>query len=163
VTAVVIAVAGEQHAGEVLTVQRAAYVTEAQRYGDPFLPPLTQSLGELVQDVRAGRRLVALRGHRVVGAIRGEECHGLLHVGRLAVAPDQQGAGIGTGLLLAVETLAGPAVTAFALFTGADSEANLRLYQGLGYRQVRHEPLPHGSGLTHLEKPRRSPGSGAPN
>ncbi|MDT7552926.1 MAG: hypothetical protein QOI16_1462, partial [Pseudonocardiales bacterium] len=27
-------------AGEVLTVQRAAYVTEAQRYAAPHIPPL---------------------------------------------------------------------------------------------------------------------------
>ena len=30
-------------AGEVLTLQRAAYVSEAQLHGDPFLPPLVES------------------------------------------------------------------------------------------------------------------------
>ena len=34
-------------AGEVLTLQRAAFVTEAQAHGDPALPPLTQTLAEL--------------------------------------------------------------------------------------------------------------------
>jgi hypothetical protein len=33
--------AGVADAGEILTVQRAAYLTEAQHYADPFLPPLT--------------------------------------------------------------------------------------------------------------------------
>jgi hypothetical protein len=34
-------------AGELLTLQRAAYVTEAQAHNDLALPPLTQSLAEL--------------------------------------------------------------------------------------------------------------------
>ncbi len=42
----------------------------------------------------------------------------------------------------------------FALFTGADSEANLRLYARCGYREVRREALPTGPGLIHLHKPR---------
>jgi ribosomal protein S18 acetylase RimI-like enzyme len=142
------------HAGEVLTVQRAAYLSEAQRYGDPFLPPLTQSLDELAGEMRAGRRLVALVGTRVVGSVRGVEDDGVLHIGRLAVAPDQQGRGIGTRLLRAVEDLAGPEVTTFALFTGAASDDNVRLYEALGYRTVRREALPHGPGLVHLHKPR---------
>lgn len=31
-------------AGEILTVQRAAFVAEAQSHGDPWLPPLTETL-----------------------------------------------------------------------------------------------------------------------
>ncbi len=145
--------ASVEQAGELLTVQRAAYLNEAQRYGDPFLPPLTQPLAEIVADVRAGRRLVALRGPRVVGSVRGEQRSDVLHVGRLAVAPDQQGHGIGRRLLRAVEELAGPRVTRCALFTGADSDDNLRLYEDLGYRRVGNESLPQGPGLVHLEKP----------
>ena len=139
-------------AGEVLTVQRAAYVAEAQRYADPFLPPLTQPLAEVVADVRAGRRLVACLGSRVVGTVRGEQRDDVLHVGRLAVAPDQQGRGLGTRLLSAIEQLAGQGVTTCALFTGAGSDDNVRLYGRLGYRFVRHEQLPSGPGLVHLEK-----------
>ncbi|MDQ1661794.1 MAG: hypothetical protein QOJ68_1774 [Blastococcus sp.] len=143
-----------EHSGEVLTVQRAAYLSEAQRYGDPFLPPLTQSLEELADEIRAGRRLVALVGTRVVGSVRAAEHDGVLHIGRLAVAPDQQGRGIGTQLLGAAEDLAGPEVQTFALFTGAASDDNVRLYETLGYRTVRHDALPEGPGLVHLHKPR---------
>jgi GNAT superfamily N-acetyltransferase len=143
-----------EQAGEVLTLQRAAYLSEAQRYGDPFLPPLTQSLDELAREMRAGHRLVALIGTRVVGSIRAVEDDAVLHIGRLAVAPDQQGRGIGSRLLRAVEDLAGPEVATFALFTGAASDDNVRLYETLGYRQVRHEALPEGPGLVHLHKVR---------
>lgn len=34
-------------AGELLTLQRAAYVTEAQAHDDPCLPPLVETLDDL--------------------------------------------------------------------------------------------------------------------
>ena len=34
-------------AGEILTLQRAAYVTEAQGHNDTMMPPLTQTLDQL--------------------------------------------------------------------------------------------------------------------
>lgn len=37
----------EADTGEVLTLQRAAYITEAQAHADLDLPPLRQSLAEL--------------------------------------------------------------------------------------------------------------------
>ena len=41
---VVLRRAVETDAGELLTLQRAAYVTTAQLYRDPFLPPLLETL-----------------------------------------------------------------------------------------------------------------------
>lgn len=38
-------------AGEVLTLQRAAYVTEARAHADRDLPPLLQSLADLTADL----------------------------------------------------------------------------------------------------------------
>ncbi|HMO11284.1 MAG TPA: GNAT family N-acetyltransferase, partial [Actinotalea sp.] len=38
-------------AGELLTVRRAAFVSEAQLYDDPHIPPLTQTLDELRADL----------------------------------------------------------------------------------------------------------------
>jgi hypothetical protein len=47
-------------AGELLTLQRAAYVTEARLYDDPELPGLTQSLPELVDELRSAVTLKAV-------------------------------------------------------------------------------------------------------
>ena len=33
-----------EEAGELFTLRRAAFVTEAQQYDDPHIPPLTQTL-----------------------------------------------------------------------------------------------------------------------
>ena len=46
-TGVRIAPATAEDAGELLTLQRAAYVTEAQVYDDLRLPALVQTLDEL--------------------------------------------------------------------------------------------------------------------
>src|SRR3569833_495135 len=44
---VIIAPVVTEDAGELLTLQRASYATEARIYGDPELPALTQTLPEL--------------------------------------------------------------------------------------------------------------------
>lgn len=136
-------------AGELLVLQRAAYVSEAQLHGDPFLPPLVQTLEQLRADLRVVPRLKAVAGTRTVGSVRAQPSGEVLEIGRLAVAPDLQGRGLGTRLLAAAEALAGPGTTRFALFTGERSTANVRLYERLGYHVVRRE-----GDLVHLEKDR---------
>jgi GNAT superfamily N-acetyltransferase len=138
--------------GELLTLQRAAFVTEAQLYGDPLLPALVETLAELLTAVRAGPALTARDGGRLVGSVRARVADGVLHVGRLVVAPDQQGRGIGRTLLAAVERAAGPGVHTAALFTGHRS-AGLRLYQRAGYVEQRRDRVDDGLTLVHLAKP----------
>lgn len=120
-------------AGEVLTVQRAAFVSEAQIYGDPLSPPLVQTLAELEAELQDAGGFVALVGERIVGAIRTREHDDLLLIGRIAIAPDVQGAGIGPRLLATAEEASSCAEA--ELFTGSLSESNLRLYESCGYRE----------------------------
>jgi GNAT superfamily N-acetyltransferase len=146
--------AAPDDAGEILTVQRAAYVAEAQRYDDPRIPPLTEPLDGVLAAVAAGQVLVArTAAGRLVGAVRGVVDGPTCHIGRLVVVPDLQGRGIGTVLLAAVERAHAAAVREFALFAGAGSEANLRLYRRCGYRAVRTERVTDGLSLVHLVKP----------
>ena len=137
-------------AGELLTLQRAAYVPEAQLYDDVRLPALVQTLDELVAELTTGSCLAARAGSRLVGAVRTRERDGVLHVGRLAVVPDLQGRGIGTRLLLAAEGTT-PLARA-TLFTGARSTANLRLYRRHGYVDAHREAVRPGLELVHLVK-----------
>ena len=138
-----------ENAGELLTLQRAAYMSEAQLYNNPFLPPLVQTLADLTEEL-AGPCLGIRVGSRLVGAVRWTLRDGTAHVGRLVVAPDMQGKGIGTRLLRAVETASG--VKRFALFTGHLSAGNLRLYQREGYAIMRSEPVNDRLELVHLIK-----------
>ncbi|MGN9839363.1 GNAT family N-acetyltransferase [Nonomuraea sp. H19] len=144
-------------AGEILTVQRAAYVSEAQLYGDPYIPPLVESLEQLRKAIETGVVLKALDGGRIVGAVRGQLSGTTCLVGRLVVAPDRQGQGLGTALLAALHEQV-PEATAFDLFTGHLSEGNLRLYRRLGYRATRRERMDDHLTLIHLRRqPDRSP------
>ena len=137
-------------AGELLTLQRAAYVTEAQLYDDVRLPALVQTLDELVDELATSTCLAAVAGSRLVGAVRARERDGVLHVGRLAVVPDLQGRGIGTRLLLAAERMT--RLARATLFTGARSTANLRLYRRHGYVDAHRETVRPGLEVVHLEK-----------
>lgn len=136
-------------AGEVLTLQRAAYVSEAQLYSDPFLPALTQSLGELEEELANPALGLRVRG-RLVGAVRWRVEADIAHIGRLTVAPDVQGQGVGTKLLRAAERLSECAH--FELFTGHLSSANIRLYEREGYLISRTEELRPGVNLVYMRK-----------
>ncbi|MEV0151090.1 MULTISPECIES: GNAT family N-acetyltransferase [unclassified Nonomuraea] len=143
--------AEEADAGEILTVQRAAYVTEAQLYGDPFIPPLVESLQQVRAAIRDGVVLKAVDAGRVVGSVRGRLSGATCRVGRLVVAPDRQGEGLGTALLRALHEQV-PEASAFDLFTGHLSDGNLRLYRRLGYRETRRERMDDHLTLVHLRR-----------
>jgi Acetyltransferase (GNAT) family. len=137
-------------AGEILVLQRAAYATEAQIYADPFLPALTQSLDELENELRSGGGLIATLGERIVAAVRWTVHGDTVHIGRLTVAPDQQGKGLGTRLLRQAEHDSG--ATSAELFTGHLSAANIKLYVREGYVETRREHLHEGVELVYLAK-----------
>jgi GNAT superfamily N-acetyltransferase len=145
--------AGPDDAGQILTVQRAAYVAEAQLYGDPFIPPLVESLGQ-IQRVLAGDAVVikAVVGHRLVGTVRAQFSDQTCLVGRLVVVPDLQGRGLGTLLMNALEAEVLQRAAALVLFTGHLSEGNLRLYRRLGYVETHRERVAAHLTLVHMRK-----------
>lgn len=122
-------------AGELLTVRRAAFVSEAQVFNDPHIPALTQTLDELIVDLESEDvvTLGAWAGHRLVGSIRVGIEDGKATIGRLAVAPDKQGAGIGTQLLFAVLGYLPEDTKEVWVFTGQNSKHNIALYNKAGY------------------------------
>lgn len=123
---------GVEHAGELLTVRRAAFVTEAQLYGDPNLPALTQTLEELVEDLQRPDVVTigAWFDHRLVGSIRVELEGEKASLGRLAVVPDLHHKGIGSRLLMEVLQYLPDQTKEVWVFTGADNRAAMPLPEG---------------------------------
>ena len=124
-------------AGELWTLQLAAYLSEGQVNSSLSIPPLTQTLDELRGSLSTGTVLVARRGHRLVGSVRGElQDDDVWYIGRLMVAPDLWGQGIGSELMTAIEGCASAGTTRLRLLTGAASQHNLAYYRRRGYREV---------------------------
>lgn len=126
---------GIEDAGELFTVQRAAYVSEAQRYGTVGIPPLNETLAEAEKEIADPHVLVfgAWLGTRLVGSVRGRVSGALMEIARFAVAPDVQGRGVGRELLAAIEAATPAQVETLWLVTGSRSEGNVRFYQRCGY------------------------------
>ena len=141
-------------AGELLTLQLACWVQEAHDNPGVTIP----ALGESLEDVRVWMRdwtvLVLRRGGRLIGAARARRHGEAWDVGRLMVAPDLQGQGLGRFLLDRVEAAAPADVSSYELCTGVGSLRNRRMYQKAGYR-LRDEPEP---GVVRMTKPRRVAG-----
>ena len=87
---------------------------------------------------------------RLVGAARGRLEDDVWDIGRLMVAPDLRGRGLGRWLLAHLESAAPPEATRLSLFTGAGSDDNLRMYRRAGYRRDRVQP--EDTGVVHLSK-----------
>lgn len=133
----------DDDAGELLTLRRAAFVSEAQHYDDPNIPALRQTLAELRADLATDGVLTlgAWRGHRLVGSVRVAVEGTRATLGRLAVAPDLQGQGIGTRLLLAILGYLPEATTEVWVFTSQDATTNLALYAENGYEHQYDENI----------------------
>ncbi|GAA2147694.1 hypothetical protein GCM10009844_25120 [Nocardioides koreensis] len=121
-------------AGELFTLQRACWVQEQQDNPGVEIPALHETLEDLRDWIARDTVLVARSAGRLVGAVRARLDGGAWEIGRLMVAPDLQGRGLGRVLLQRIEAAAPPHVTAYALVTGTGSLRNQKLYKKAGYR-----------------------------
>jgi tRNA (guanine37-N1)-methyltransferase len=147
--------ATEADAGEIHTLQLAAFLSEGKAYDDLSIPPLVEDVEASVQRLKQGGVLKAVAGTRIVGSVQVTVDGSVARIGRLIVAPDWQGRGLGSRLLRVAEQLAPEDVTSYELFTGTESDRNLGLYQKAGYREVRRERQTPKVELVLLSKRRR--------
>ncbi len=128
-----------------------AYQSEAAIYDDYSIPPLTQTLEEMKNDIVQQLCLKASLAGRIVGSVRGVRNGDTCEIGRLIVHPDFQGRGIGTKLMQEIEC-SFKEVKRFELFTGHKSERNILLYQKLGYTIFKTERISDSLQLVFMEK-----------
>jgi tRNA (guanine37-N1)-methyltransferase len=150
----VITLAEPSDAGELLTLQRAAFVSEGRLNGSFAIPPLTETLADVEASLVTGTVLVARLRGRLVAAVRGEvRPGGRWYIGRLMVAPDRPRLGIGRLLMDEIEALAPPGTEVISLFTGAASTAVLSYYRRRGYAEVDRVDSVEGVPVVIMERP----------
>jgi tRNA (guanine37-N1)-methyltransferase len=126
-------------AGEILTLQRACWVSEAVDADSLAIPALHEDLAAVASGLEDWQTYVVRSAGRLVGSVRGRLTDGtdgakVWDIGRLMVAPDLQGRGLGRVLLEHIQAVAPSEATAYWLFTGARSARNQRLYKKAGFR-----------------------------
>ncbi|AKT52241.1 tRNA (guanosine(37)-N1)-methyltransferase TrmD [Arsenicicoccus sp. oral taxon 190] len=139
-------------APELWTLQRACWLDEGRLHGTFDIPPLTESLADVQAGLRGWHTWVGRHDGRLVASVRARLVDDdTWEVGRLMVAPDLAGRGLGRALLAHVETMAPPEARRAWLLTGERSARNQRIYRKAGYRPVRtrREDVP---GTVELDK-----------
>lgn len=143
--------AKESDLAEILKLQKLAYIQEAEIYNNYEITPLTQNLKDLQADFKTNTFIKATFNSKIIGSVKGFEENGNVLVGKLIVHPDFQNKGLGSRLMLELESRFSKA-TRFWLFTAYKSEKNLYLYQKLGYKEFKRESLPPNPIMVYLEK-----------
>jgi tRNA (guanine37-N1)-methyltransferase len=131
-----VALATAADAPEIVTLGLAAWAGEFAQAGRLFGPG-HDTVADLVAGLAQWRTWVVRAGGRLVASVRGRvdpEHPTTWQIGRLMVAPDLQGRGLGRALLAFAERQAPSGTAAYWLNTGATSERNLRTYRKAGYR-----------------------------
>jgi len=91
----------------ILDLQKRAYVSEAKIYNDYTIPPLTQGLDQIKNEIREQNFLKAIEDSnntlKIVGSVRAYAKDNTAFIGRLMAEPKLQNRGIGTLLMKAIE------------------------------------------------------------
>lgn len=156
-------------APQILTLQKAAYLSEAELYGDFSIPPLVQTQSGLEADFETHAFYTARAEGILVGSINVRVNGDIGYIGRLVVLPGVQKQGVGSLLLAHVEK-EHVKLEAFELFTGHRSEQNIAFYERRGYVEYQREVVHADLTLVYMRKPgannallrTTSPGHSAP-
>ena len=140
-----------EDAPDILALQKLAYRSEAEIYNDFSIPPLTQTLEELLGEFETHTVFKALLDTDLVGSVRTRVKGNTCYVGRLIVHPRVQNQGVGSLLMAYIEEYH-PGVERFELFTGHRSVRNLYLYRKLGYSEFKREKINDSLVFVFMEK-----------
>jgi ribosomal protein S18 acetylase RimI-like enzyme len=128
-----------EDAAAILSVQKLAYVSEAELYGNYEIEPLLQTISDVEKAFDTHLILKYLCNNHLVGSVRAYEKDGTCYIGKLMVHPDYQNRGIAKELMKEIESLFEN--VRFELFTGSESKKNISFYEKLGYKGYRTEKL----------------------
>ncbi|MGH3095169.1 MAG: GNAT family N-acetyltransferase [Streptosporangiales bacterium] len=142
----------EADLAELLVLQRCCWVQEAIANDTLQIAALHETAADLAAWAATWRVWCVRRNGRLVAAVRAHADEPSWEIGRLMVAPDLAGNGVGRWLLDYAENQAPPGVTRFVLSTGRFSDRNIALYQRAGYTIETDQRAAAGS--VQLTRPR---------
>ena len=136
---------------EILNLQYLAYQSEAALFGNKDIPPLKQTLDEVIEEYHKGIILKMVdTDNLIIGSIRAWEMKGIVYVGKLMVHPDYRHRGYGTKLLSEIEKYYPQ--KRYELFTSTRSIDNIRLYQKMGYQEFDRRRVDDQLEFVYMEK-----------
>ena len=136
---------------EILRLQYLAYKSEAALFGTDDIPPLKQTIQEVIAEYDRGTVLKLVDDENVIiGSVRAKEENGTVYIGKLMVHPDHRGKGYGTRLLTEIEKYF--SCKRCELFTSTRSVDNIRLYEKNGYKEYKREAISDELIFVYMEK-----------
>jgi GNAT superfamily N-acetyltransferase len=145
----VLARADAKDAAELLVLQRCCWVDEAIANDTLDIAALHESLDDVRAWLDEWETWSVRVDGRLVGAVRARREGPIWDIGRLMVAPDLAGRGLGGWLLRFGEARAPDDLESITLFTGAKSTRNIAMYERAGFRR---SPAPAPPNAVRLEK-----------
>jgi ribosomal protein S18 acetylase RimI-like enzyme len=141
----------EEDMPEILALQRLAFSENAVRYNDPAMPPMPQTLDELIEESEGQIFLKAVCDGKIIGTSRGIREGDVCRVSKVIVHPDCQNRGIGRRMITAIESEFD--VSAYVLRTGYHDEKNISLYKKMGYAiEGEPEKITESLWFVHMRK-----------
>ncbi|MCK9151407.1 GNAT family N-acetyltransferase [Methanobacterium alcaliphilum] len=139
-------------ANEILLLQKRAYKSEDDLYDNLTIPPMEQTLDEIIKEYEDHFFLKATINNCIIGSLRvnvlnSETCY----VGRLIVEPDLQNQGVGSALMDEIEHIFSK-YSRFVLTTGHKSKENIHFYSNKGYKIFKIKYINENLRFVYLEK-----------
>ena len=143
--------ADREDLGEILELQYLAYQSEAELFGNKDIPPLKQTLDEVIEEFDVGT-ILKMTGDAgvIIGSVRAHESDGTVYIGKLMVHPELRRRGFGKRLLSEIEKYY-PGKR-YELFTSTRSKDNIRLYESVGYKAFDEKAVNDELVFVYMEK-----------
>jgi len=123
-------------AAEVLVLQRCCWVDEAVANDTLDIAALHETVEEVRTWIAEWKTWCVRLDGRLIGGVRARRDGAAWEIGRLMVAPDMSGRGLGGWLLDVAEAAAPDDAETISLFTGVRSTRNIAMYERAGYRRT---------------------------
>ena len=137
---------------EILQLQYLAYQSEAALFKSRDIPPLKETLEEVIEEFEAGTVLKLVEDGKIIGSVRACEKDGTVYIGKLMVHPTRQRKGYGRHLLEEIEKCY-PGKR-YELFTSTRSIDNISLYRKCGYEIYDNKVISDELEFVYMEKER---------